>query len=150
MQWNRSVAMAGIITGVALAIGGIAAPAQAAQVWDPYCQEHVYDGAPFDTYLSRTAQCRVQGGPAASPANEFTYTGPVDGYMGTNSWKGLQAALRNYGYSGPIDGVPGTNTYKAIQRWAYDGGYTGPIDGVMGSNSWAGFNRAIRMQYFGL
>ncbi|MFC4131726.1 peptidoglycan-binding protein [Hamadaea flava] len=63
------------------------------------------------------------------------YTGPVDGVMGVNSWKGVQTAVRGYGYTGPIDGVPGTNTYKAIQSLARDGGYTGPVDGILGPNT---------------
>jgi GH25 family lysozyme M1 (1,4-beta-N-acetylmuramidase)/lysozyme family protein len=63
------------------------------------------------------------------------YTGPVDGVMGVNSWKGVQTAVRGFGYTGPIDGVPGTNTYLAIQTLARDGGYTGPVDGVLGPNT---------------
>ncbi|MBV1851319.1 GH25 family lysozyme [Catellatospora tritici] len=63
------------------------------------------------------------------------YTGPVDGVMGVNSWKGVQTAVRGYGYTGPIDGVPGVNTYRAIQSLARDGGYTGPVDGELGPNT---------------
>jgi peptidoglycan hydrolase-like protein with peptidoglycan-binding domain len=63
------------------------------------------------------------------------YTGPVDGVMGVNSWKGVQTAVKGYGYTGPVDGIPGTNTYKAIQSLAQDGGYTGPVDGALGPNT---------------
>ena len=34
------------------------------------------------------------------------YTGPVDGALGDNTWKGLQTVLRGFGYGGPIDGPP--------------------------------------------
>ncbi|WP_230686694.1 GH25 family lysozyme [Catellatospora vulcania] len=63
------------------------------------------------------------------------YTGPVDGVMGVNSWKGVQTAVKGYGYNGPVDGLPGENTYKAIQSLAQDGGYTGPVDGILGPNT---------------
>ncbi|MFE2555457.1 GH25 family lysozyme [Streptomyces sp. NPDC059352] len=63
------------------------------------------------------------------------YTGPVDGAIGVNGWKGVQTAVRGYGYTGPIDGVPGSATYKAVQALARDGGYTGPIDGLLGPNT---------------
>lgn len=136
--------------GVALAVGGVTAPASAL-TWTQYCRDHVYDGVPYDTYLSKTAQCRIQAGPAASGGPEYKYNGAVDGVMGTNSWKGLQSMLkRHWGYTGPVDGVPGANTYKAMQRWAATYGYAGPIDGVMGANSWSYFNRAVRVSYFGL
>jgi len=150
---NRKIvsALTAVGVGTVIAVGGAVMPAQAATAatWDPYCQAHVYDGVPWDTYLSRTAQCRIQGGPARMTAQVYTYTGPIDGVMGSNSWKGLQAYLKaHYGYGGPVDGVPGTNTYKAMQTWGRAGGYTGLIDGVMGPNSWAGFNGAVRMAFF--
>jgi peptidoglycan hydrolase-like protein with peptidoglycan-binding domain len=68
------------------------------------------------------------------------YTGPVDGVMGLNSWKGVQAAVRGYGYQGPIDGVPGIATWKGLQNLAKLGGYSGPVDGVPGPNTYAGLN----------
>jgi hypothetical protein len=127
---------------------------EAAQVtdntWTPFCRDAVYSNV-YDTSLSATTQCRVQGGPALLPTNgSFRYTGPVDGQMGTASWQALQAFLRGAGYNGPIDGVPGTNTYRAIQEFASQGGYyTGPKDGVMGPSSWSGFSRALRIKFFG-
>lgn len=134
--------------GAALAIGGATAPASAL-TWSSYCQAHKYDGEPFSTSLTQVAACRIQGGPAAVGNGSIKYLGPVDGVMGTNSWKGLQAYLAaRFNYTGPIDGAPGTNTYKAMQRWAATQGYSGPIDGVMGANSWAYFNRAVRMTFF--
>jgi len=69
------------------------------------------------------------------------YTGPVDGDLGVNSWRGVQTVVRGYGYVGPIDGVPGENTWKGVQTLARAGGYTGPIDGVPGPNTYAGLAR---------
>ncbi|MEX0169800.1 GH25 family lysozyme [Streptomyces sp. LMG1-1-1.1] len=87
-------------------------------------------------------------GPAISLADGVTlqriaelggYTGPIDGVLGVNSWKGVQTLLTRLGlYSGPVDGVPGTNTYKGLQQLAQRGGYTGPVDGIMGPNTYTG------------
>lgn len=79
------------------------------------------------------------------------YTGPLDGVMGTNSWRGWQTVMRDwYGANpGTIDGVPGPNTYKAMQKIASYHGYTGPIDGVMGPNSWKHFSAQIQVYYYG-
>lgn len=69
------------------------------------------------------------------------YTGPVDGVMGTLSWKGVQTVISNQGfYSGPIDGAPGENTWKGVQKLAQLGGYTGPVDGFPGQYTYAGLN----------
>lgn len=121
------------------------ATAASANTVTPYCQS----ASVGSTTFSQSMQCRLQEGPAA----RWGYTGPVDGAMGVNSWKGVQRFVTaHYGYTGPIDGVPGTNTYKALQRWAGDtshgGTYTGPVDGVMGPNSWLGLDRAIQYDYY--
>lgn len=72
------------------------------------------------------------------------YTGPLDGVMGENSWKGVQTNLsREYGYIGPIDGDPGVNTWKAFQRWGARYGYGGPIDGYPGVNTWRACAKAL-------
>ncbi|SFL80732.1 hypothetical protein SAMN04515692_11349 [Leifsonia sp. CL147] len=77
------------------------------------------------------------------------YTGPRDGVMGPNSWRGFQEYLRWIGCNpGVSDGVPGPNTYKAMQQFARGGGYTGPIDGVMGPNSWKGFTQSLHAVYY--
>ncbi|WP_434389938.1 GH25 family lysozyme [Melittangium boletus] len=69
------------------------------------------------------------------------YTGPVDGVMGTNSWKGVQTVLKNKGfYTGTVDGAPGDLTWKGVQRLAQLGGYTGPVDGFPGQYTYAGLN----------
>ncbi|MEU3748086.1 MULTISPECIES: GH25 family lysozyme [Streptomyces] len=83
------------------------------------------------TYPLTTADQKV----LQTLAQRGGYTGPVDGAIGVNGWKGVQTAVRGYGYTGPIDGVPGPATYKAVQALARDGGYTGPIDGVLGPNT---------------
>ncbi|MET0402038.1 MAG: GH25 family lysozyme [Cystobacter sp.] len=67
------------------------------------------------------------------------YTGPLDGVPGTQTWVGVQKALRALGYyDGPTDGVPGLNTYKGLQLLAQDGGYAGPIDGIPGPHTYQG------------
>ncbi|MFJ8896632.1 peptidoglycan-binding domain-containing protein [Leifsonia sp. NPDC102414] len=98
-------------------------------------------GTPDRCFWSEVQQlAAIQGG----------YTGPSDGIMGPNSWKGFQVYLRNFdGYAGAIDGIPGPQTYEAMQRMARDGGYTGPIDGVMGPNSWKGDCRELNTMFFG-
>lgn len=72
------------------------------------------------------------------------YTGPQDGVLGPNSWKGVQTLLTQaQKYTGPIDGVPGVNTYKGLQTLAAGFGYTGPIDGVPGPNTYAGLRNYL-------
>ncbi|ALO09462.1 hypothetical protein AQF52_3868 [Streptomyces venezuelae] len=72
------------------------------------------------------------------------YTGPIDGVLGPNSWKGVQTLLTRLGlYTGPVDGAPGTNTYKGLQQLAQRGGYTGPVDGIMGPNTYAGLRNYL-------
>lgn len=68
-----------------------------------------------------------------------TYTGPIDGAMGSNSWIGFQHNLHrggffNSAYTGKMD----TETQKAMQRLGQRAAikYTGPVDGAMGRNSW--------------
>lgn len=68
------------------------------------------------------------------------YTGPIDGVLGLNGFKGIQTTLRNVGYMGPIDGLIEGEGCRLIQLYATRfGGYTGPIDSVLGPNSWSGF-----------
>ncbi|MGP4014100.1 peptidoglycan-binding domain-containing protein [Streptomyces sp. 4N124] len=76
------------------------------------------------------------------------YPGPLDGLLGTESWKAFQRYLmQDWQYPGPIDGDPGPNTKMALQRmlmeW-YD--YPGPIDGKWGPNSEAAFKRFADLQ----
>lgn len=113
---------------------------------DPFCLDA------FDTYEEPTSfpnrwlECRIQWG----PANYGGYYGPVDGYMGPNSWKGLQTALNILGLdAGDVDGEPGPHTYSAMQRAGQlVGCYKGPVDGVMGPNSWRCFSFAVDIWFY--
>lgn len=49
------------------------------------------------------------------------------------------------GYTGPVDGVMGTASWRAVQTLAAVYRYTGPLDGVMGPNSWRGFARFLNL-----
>ncbi|MFE2020355.1 peptidoglycan-binding protein [Streptomyces sp. NPDC059499] len=71
----------------------------------------------------------------------YSYTGPIDGLLGTNSWKALQRHLRtNWDYEDAIDGIAGPHTIKALQRYLKDlWGYTGPIDGIAGPGTRTAF-----------
>ena len=151
MKLQSKLLVGAIVTGAMLGLPAAGAFAEsgegayAASSVSAYCQSS--NGG--STSFTQDLQCRLQEG----PASHYGYTGPIDGVMGTNSWKGMQSFLAaNYGYTGPIDGAPGTNTYKALQRWAADGShggtYTGPIDGVMGTNSWTGVDRATTYDYY--
>jgi peptidoglycan hydrolase-like protein with peptidoglycan-binding domain len=76
------------------------------------------------------------------------YTGKIDGYLGTESWKALQRWLKNDGYyDGRINGVVSAGTIKALQRYLKEyHGYKGKIDGIAGSGTRAAFERmAISM-----
>ncbi|GGL00178.1 peptidoglycan-binding domain-containing protein [Streptomyces flaveus] len=71
------------------------------------------------------------------------YTGPIDGQLGTASWKAMQRMLQQWEYGGEIDGVVGPETVKALQRLLKYGGweYTGRIDGIAGDGTKAAFKR---------
>ncbi|MFI7575536.1 peptidoglycan-binding protein [Micromonospora sp. NPDC049497] len=148
MKLKRIPAMA-VVLGTTLAGLAVAQPAQAGNSYiTAFCHANFYTMTYSGSSTDRPMWCRIQNGPAASNG----YTGPADGYPGTNTWKGVQRYLTyEKVYFGPIDGVPGPNTYKGIQSIARrSGGYDGPIDGIPGPNTWRGFDSAIRMMYFGL
>ncbi|WP_129843730.1 peptidoglycan-binding domain-containing protein [Streptomyces sp. RFCAC02] len=76
-------------------------------------------------------------------AEYYGYTGPIDGLLGTDSWKAMQRWLKAYwGYTGPIDGIVGSGTVSALQRSLRDWGYTGEIDGIAGPDTQAALQRA--------
>lgn len=133
---------------VGASVVGFAAPAYA-NTWSQYCGSVVYS-TQYPVALNSITECRLQGGPAATGGRDFRYTGPVDGEMGINSWKGMQSFLKDrWGYGGPIDGVPGTNTHIAMQKWAKAAGfYGGSYDGVADGDFWYAVNRTARLQYF--
>ncbi|WNV85272.1 GH25 family lysozyme [Umezawaea sp. Da 62-37] len=97
------------------------------------------DGVPGTVFWQRTQHWLAQ---------EWAYTGPIDGAPGTNTYAALQRAMRPHGYTGPIDGVPGTNTWAAVQRMGRQWSYTGPVDGVMGPNSWRAFARFVNQDKY--
>ena len=76
----------------------------------------------------------------------YNYTGPIDGIMGPNSWKGVQRGLVAMGYSVSISGTPDSATYSAMQSVGAQYGYTGPVDGIMGPNSYRGFSRFLNTE----
>ena len=114
--------------------------------WDPYCEAHVHDYIEPTSFPNRTLECQVQAGPAASNG----YTGAIDGYMGPNSWRGLQRFLNVMGLgAGSEDGEPGPATYAAMQRLAqFNDCYQGDVDGEMGPNSWRCFATNIKIMFF--
>lgn len=76
------------------------------------------------------------------------YNGPIDGELGSNSWRAIQQVLAiYYDYEGDIDGIPGTQTKKALQRFLNHGGYNaGKVDGIWGrqsTNAWSDFADAM-------
>jgi lysozyme family protein len=73
----------------------------------------------------------------------WSYTGQIDGQLGTDSWKAFQRHLRFYDYTGAIDGIVGSGTIKALQRMLRDDGwgYTGAIDGLAGTGTRDAFAR---------
>ncbi|MGW7260199.1 peptidoglycan-binding domain-containing protein [Streptomyces sp. NPDC054834] len=74
--------------------------------------------------------------------NDWGYTGPIDGLLGTESWKALQRYLNYFDlYHGHIDGIVGNATVEGLQILLRGYGYTGPIDGIAGSGTEAAFGR---------
>ncbi|WP_369267244.1 peptidoglycan-binding domain-containing protein [Streptomyces harbinensis] len=74
----------------------------------------------------------------------WDYNGPIDGLLGTESWKAFQRLLQaRYGYTGAIDGIVGPGTISALQRALeqhYD--YAGGIDGIAGPETTAALKLA--------
>jgi lysozyme family protein len=85
---------------------------------------------------AKNVQCFLRTPPAS-------YTGAIDGLLGTNSWKAMQRWLATYwDYNDAIDGIVGPNTIRALQRMlAFGWGYTDRIDGIAGPNTRAAFQR---------
>ncbi len=92
----------------------------------------------------------MQAGPATF--GSFKYTGPIDGVMGTNSWKGVMSYLAaDWGYTGPVDGVPGPNTYNAMIRAGNSVGDFGvqPQNGTLSQADWQNWAVLIAYGFFG-
>ncbi|MBV2357744.1 peptidoglycan-binding protein [Streptomyces sp. J2-1] len=90
----------------------------------------------LSTTQAKYVQCFMRDAPAS-------YTGSIDGQLGTNSWKAMQRHLKAYwAYTDSIDGDPGPNTIRALQRMlAFGWGYKDKIDGDPGADTKAAFKR---------
>lgn len=76
------------------------------------------------------------------------YTGPIDGEMGANSWRGVQGFLSQKGfYSGAQSGSLDSQTSRGLQKLGQQGGYTGPIDGSLGTASWRAIATYLNNNY---
>ncbi|MFG2790629.1 peptidoglycan-binding protein [Streptomyces sp. NPDC048419] len=120
--------------GLATAGTSFAAPAQTAQTGSvSILATHNFG---LSSQQAKNVQCFMRGAPAS-------YTGSIDGQLGTNSWKAMQRHLKAYwNYTDSIDGDPGPNTIKALQRMlAFGWNYTDKIDGDAGPNTQAAFKR---------
>lgn len=143
---TRTVAM---IAASFLSVGAIAIaapPAQAAN-WSFTCGGAVpyqYQSITWSTGVPDRCMWAIM----QELGRAHGYTGPIDGVMGPNSWRGFQKYLAWAGFGpGAADGIPGPNTYRAMQRFAGPN-YSGPIDGVMGPNSWKGVTRSLFAVYY--
>lgn len=74
---------------------------------------------------------------------DWGYPGPIDGLLGTDSWKAMQRYLKkHWEYGGPIDGIVGSGTVKGLQRMLKQHyNYNGAIDGIAGPQTKAAFKR---------
>lgn len=135
------------LLGVAMASGGVSAASadtvtpDGTQSTAITCDPNGWTG---DTAVTGVPNCNFWRVVQNSMARLGGYTGPLDGLMGTGSWKGVQTYL-NASYppaSLVVDGVPGTNTIKAVQRWLNFGyGLDGSgaqiaVDGVLGTQTY--------------
>lgn len=130
------------------AVGGVvqSAPAEAATTRISSACDSVptttteFDGVPGTIFYKRL-QCL---------GSMATYTGPIDGVMGPNSWRGVSGQLAKGGYfhGGIAQGWESTDNVAALQRWAAaHGRYSGPIDGVWGPNSYRGAAWALNRAF---
>jgi len=132
--------------GISLLGGMVAVPAQAAESSTSAVTAGcvVIQPGLDQAQASGQATCGFWYAVQAYEAFDFGYTGPLNGVMGPNSWKGVQRYLNALG-SGPavaVDGVPGPNTYRAIQRMinSREGSPKVTVDGVFGPrtiSAWA-------------
>ncbi|MEW2072005.1 hypothetical protein, partial [Streptomyces sp. NPDC007346] len=113
-----------VTTAVGIAAGGLAAAGTASAA--PVSAEKASVSAEvaplavvnlgLSTTQARYVQCYLK--------KNWSYTGALDGQLGTNSWKAMQRRLaHNQGYTGAIDGIVGSGTISALQRllrgWQY-------------------------------
>jgi peptidoglycan hydrolase-like protein with peptidoglycan-binding domain len=139
MRTARNLASAVAAVGIAVAGVGVVVTTQAAA--DPIVGAPGYSvlatvNFGLSTQQAKNVQCFLRTSPAS-------YTGAIDGQLGTNSWKAMQRWLREYwDYNDSIDGDPGPNTVRALQRMlAFGWDYNDSIDGDPGPNTRAAFKR---------
>ncbi|MGW4063482.1 peptidoglycan-binding domain-containing protein [Amycolatopsis sp. NPDC004747] len=134
--------LVGIAVVAAVAAGGVVGAGSAFAAAEPVAQA----ATNHESAALAVDNLGLSTGEAKSVQDFLIYKGynpgPVDGQLGTASWKAMQRYLRDYryGYQGKIDGIAGSETIKALQRRLADGfGYTGEIDGVAGPATKAAF-----------
>jgi peptidoglycan hydrolase-like protein with peptidoglycan-binding domain len=70
------------------------------------------------------------------------YTGPIDGRLGTESWRAFQRFLRaEWGYTGPLDGKVQGATVVTLQRFLAAEWGLPVVDGIIGVETRAAFKR---------
>ncbi|POH63030.1 hypothetical protein C3B61_15275 [Cryobacterium zongtaii] len=77
------------------------------------------------------------------------YTGPIDGVMGPNSWRGVQYVLSYQGvFTGTRTGVLDTKTMKGLQLMAEGEGFsTGGVNGAQNAQSWRAIAGYLNKHY---
>ncbi len=141
MRPNMTRAIVGAAV-VGLAIGGLAGAGTSFAAAAPTTQPAV-DAGDFATLATQNLGLTDKQAKNLQVwlGTHYGYTGPVDGLLGTESWKAIQRHLKTqWGYVDAIDGIPGPNTIKALQRLLRQHyGYTGSIDGIAGPRTRAAF-----------
>jgi len=102
------------------------------------------------TYSSGVPTCGFWFGVQGRMASDIGgYTGPINGVMGVNSWKGVQRYLNHWGANLTVDGAPGPATYRALQSWlnTLPGGQRVAVDGQIGPATYRAWAYAIITLY---
>jgi len=140
------------MSAAAVLVAGILVPLTAqsasAQTITSYCTTNQYANTQLSTgHPTQALQCQMQ-----FLASRYGYTGPINGVLGQNSWKGIMAYLADdWDYNGPVNGIPGVNTYKAMQRMgnAYGWSAAVTVDGSLGTRDWQNWAYGVRRQLTG-
>ncbi|MDQ1569882.1 MAG: hypothetical protein QOF79_556 [Actinomycetota bacterium] len=145
---NKLIA-AGSATLLALGLVVTSATAASAVEVSSYCLSNLNARTQNSTELpSKALICQMQAGPARA----YGYTGPINGVMGANSWKGIQSYLKaKWGYTGAISGKTGKSMREAMERAANATGFQTtpqPIDGALSLKDWQGWAYRVRINFF--
>jgi hypothetical protein len=134
------------LLALGLATGG-AMSASAVEVSN-YCLDNLGARTPYATDLpSKALWCQMQAGPARA----YGYTGPINGAMGSNTWKAIQRYLKaRWGYTGTISGQTGKAMRQAMERAANATGFlpTQPVDGSLSLKDWQGWAYRLKINFF--